>query len=211
MAGWGARDAEGKHLTTVILLLAVLAGLSVGLVRAWLAGERYQPGPLRHIWLVIAAFLPQILAFYLPVTRVIFPDWLAEACLVSSLVGLMAFTWINRKHRELWVVGGGLTANLLVIVANGGLMPITQAFVAALYPGVTLDAELVGSRLGWSKNIVLPGVGTHFAYLSDCILLPAWVPWRYAFSLGDVLIAIGAFWLLWSGSNTQPMALKDRA
>jgi len=183
----------------VILLLAILVGLLAGLVRAYLAGHRYQPAPLGHIWLVLAAFLPQILAFYLPATREAIPLWLAGACLVSSQAGLLVFMWLNRKHMELWVIGGGLAANLLVIVANGGLMPITPASVAVLYPGITFDEGLIGSRLGWSKNIVLPAAGTHLAFLSDCILLPGWIPWRYAFSLGDVLIAVGVFWLLWSG------------
>lgn len=183
----------------MILLLAILAGLSAGLVRAYLAGRSYRPAALRHIWLVMAAFLPQILAFYLPATREAIPPWLAGTCLVSSQAGLLAFVWLNRKHKELWVAGGGLAANLLVIAANGGLMPITMASVAALYPSLSLDAGLVGSRLGWSKNIILTEAGTNLAFLSDCILLPGWIPWRYAFSVGDVLIAAGAFWLLWSG------------
>lgn len=183
----------------MILLLAILAGLSAGLVRAYLAGRSYRPAAIGHIWLVMAAFLPQILAFYLPATREVIPPWLAGACLVSSLVGLLGFVWLNRKHMELWVIGGGLVANLLVIATNKGLMPITPASVAVLYPGITLDEGMIGSRLGWSKNIVLPGAGTHLAFLSDCLLLPGWIPWRYAFSLGDVLIAAGVFWLLWRG------------
>ena len=173
------------------------------MVRAYLAGRSYRPAALGHIWLVMAAFLPQILAFYLPATRETIPPWLAEVCLVCSQAGLLTFVWLNRKHKELWVAGGGLTANLLVISANKGLMPITPASVAALYSGMTLDEGMVGSRLGWSKNIVLPGAGTHLAFLSDCILLPGWSPWKYAFSLGDVLIAIGVFWLLWSGSDKR--------
>ena len=127
------------------------------------------------------------------------PDWLASACLVSSLVGLLAFIWLNRKQPGMWVLGLGLAMNLLVIAANGGLMPISPTTVAELYPSLPQEAGLVDNRLGWSKNIVLSAAGTHFAYLSDCILIPAWVPWRYAFSLGDILIAMGVFWLLWAG------------
>jgi hypothetical protein len=112
---------------------------------------------------------------------------------------LLAFVWLNRKQPGLWVLGLGLVANLLVIVANGGLMPITPDTVATLYPGLSLDNALVGSRLGWSKNIVLPEIATNFSFLSDCITLPTWFPWQYAFSPGDVLIATGVFWLLWTG------------
>jgi len=190
----------------VILLLAILAGLLAGPVRVYFSGERYQPAPLKHTWLAIAAVLPQIMAFYLPATREVIPTYLASACLVSSQIGLMGFVWLNRRHKELWVVGGGLAANLLVIAANGGLMPITPASVAALYPGITFGGGLVGSQLGWSKNIVLQGAGTHFAFLSDCILLPGWIPWKYAFSAGDLLIALGVFWLLCNGDARRKSA-----
>jgi hypothetical protein len=153
--------------------------------------------------LVIAAFLPQILAFYLPATRAIIPGWLVNACLVSSLIGLLIFVWLNRTHHELWVAGLGISANLLVIIANGGLMPITMATVAALYPEAGLGSIFLGSRLGWSKNIVLSNETMHFGFLSDCLLMPDWIPWRYAFSLGDVLIAAGVFWLLWNGGASR--------
>jgi hypothetical protein len=188
----------------VILLLAILAGVLVGLVRAKHSHQIYQPIPLKHFWLLIAAFLPQVLAFYLPITREVIPEWLAKAYLVSSQVGLLVFVWLNRKLPGMWILGIGLATNLLVIAANGGLMPISSTTVAELYPHLSKEAGLVGSRLGWSKNIVLPASGTHFAFFSDCILLPLrWIPWRYAFSLGDVLISMGVFWLLWAGGSKR--------
>jgi len=80
-------------------------------------------------------------------------------------------------------------------------MPITPAVVAVLYPGLMPGDSLVGGRLGWSKNIVLSETSTNFSSLSDCITLPAWFPWQFAFSPGDILIAVGVFWLLWAGGS----------
>jgi hypothetical protein len=187
----------------VILIFAVIVGLAAGLVRAALAGRRYRPVHLAHFWIVISVFIPQIIAFYLPFTREIIPLELAEICLSVSLVGLLLFVWLNRKYVELWVVGIGLVANLFVIAANGGLMPITPSSVLAIYPWINLDQALLGSRLGWSKNIILNTANTRFAFLSDCVLLPRWVPWKFAFSPGDVLIAVGVFWLLWNCANER--------
>ena len=183
----------------MILTIAVLTGLAAGMLRAYLGRRSYRPAELRHLWLVILAILPQVLAFYWPATRGAFPGWLSGVCLVSSLIGLLAFVWLNRQHKELWLAGLGLAANLVVIVANGGWMPISPATAAALYPGAGVGYGLLGSRLGWSKNIVLAKGSMQLGFLSDCLLVPGWVPWKYAFSVGDVLIAIGVFWLLWRG------------
>jgi hypothetical protein len=190
----------------VVLVVGVLVGWVAGAIRAYLSKRRYRPAILHHIWLVIVSLLPQVLAFYLPAMRAIIPGWLASVGLVSSLIGLLIFVWLNRAYHELWVAGLGLSANLLVIIANGGLMPITVATAAALYPGAGPGSIFVGSRLGWSKNIVLTNEAMHFGFLSDCLLMPGWIPWRYAFSLGDVLIAAGVFWLLWNGGARQEPA-----
>jgi len=194
----------------MILLFAILAGISAGFLRAFLSGNRYRPAHLSHSWLVIAAFLPQVLAFYFPLTRAAIPAWLASLCLVSSQIGLLVFVWLNRKLPGLWIFGIGLAANLLVIVANGGLVPLAPATVAGVYPDLNPDEGSVGSRLGWSKNIVLPGSDTKFSFLSDCIRLPVWLPWQYAISPGDVLIAIGIFWLLWAGGAMLVISEKAR-
>jgi hypothetical protein len=182
----------------VILILAVIAGLAAGLAMVRLTNRVYRPIRLAQLWVIVVAFIPQIFAFYLPFTRDIIPQKLAEVCLLSSLAGLLIFIWLNRKYKELWVAGVGLAANLLVITANGGLMPITSVSVGAIYPWISAEQALVGNRLGWSKDIILHSADTRFALLSDCILLPRWFPWKFAFSLGDVLIAIGVFWLLWN-------------
>ncbi|MEJ2558370.1 MAG: DUF5317 family protein, partial [Anaerolineae bacterium] len=49
---------------------------------------------------------------------------------------------------------------------------------------------------GW--NIVLPVTATRLWWLSDQLLTPVWLLTRKALSVGDVLIASGAFWLLWA-------------
>jgi hypothetical protein len=181
----------------VILLLAIVAGLLAGLARAWHGGRRLASPSLRLVWLVLVAFAPQWLTFYLPATRQLVSDDLAAAILVSSQVVLLAFAWFNRHQPGFWALGLGLALNLLVIGLNGGLMPISPETLSRLVPNALPDAWQISHRLGSGKDVVLPLAATQLWWLGDRFLLPRWFPYRVAFSLGDVFIAGGAFWFLW--------------
>jgi len=109
-------------------------------------------------------------------------------------------------------MGIGLALNLLVITLNGGLMPIDPETVMQLAPGAPANGWQIGQRLGTTKDIVLPDAATHLCWLADRFTLsvPMPHPWRVVFSLGDVLIAIGAFSLLWA-LGREPSARKTLA
>jgi hypothetical protein len=188
----------------VILVFAVIAGLVAGQVRAWIGNRPLNPPQLRLAWLVPVALIPQILAFYWPPTRLV-PDGLAAIALVSSQVALLCFVWSNRGQSLFWLLGIGLGTNLLVILANGGLMPISPETIRQLAPDLPPESWQIGSRLGSTKDIVLPAADTRLWWLSDRFRTPAWFPYPFAFSLGDMLIALGASWLLWkAGGPVQP-------
>jgi hypothetical protein len=180
----------------MILLLAVAAGLVAGLARAWYGRHRLRSPNLRLIWLVPIAFLPRWLAFSLPTTRKLIGDNSAAAALVGSQVLLLIFAWLNRSQPGFWALGLGLALNLLVITLNGGLMPVSPELVARLLPDAPPGTWQVGERLGW--NVVLSTTNTRLWWLSDHLVTPTWFPFQKALSLGDVLVAGGAFWLLWS-------------
>jgi len=180
----------------LLLLVAVGAGLLAGLVRARAAGRHLEPPHLRLAWLVPVAFLPQWLAFHWAVTRGWVGDGLAAAALVGSQALLLLFVGLNWSQPGFWILGLGLALNLLVIVLNGGLMPVSPETLAQLLRDGAPRTWQVGDRLGWST--VLPVDATRLWWLSDQILLPDWFPYRKAFSVGDILVAAGAFWLLWT-------------
>lgn len=112
----------------MILLTAVASGLHAGLLRALVRGRRLTSLNLRLLWLVVIAFIPQLLAFNLPSTRARLPDQAASAALILSQVMLLVFVWANRRQPGFWALGVGLALNLLVIAANGGWMPISPDY-----------------------------------------------------------------------------------
>jgi hypothetical protein len=187
----------------MVLLLALVAGLAAGLVRALWKKRAYQAIPLKYWWLVLVAYLPQLIAFQWKVTRSSFPDSWAPVVLVSSQVILLIFVAINYRERRIWILGIGFFLNFLVIVLNGGLMPIQPETVQLLIPHAPAGSWQIGSRLGIGKDIVLLASSTRLWFLSDRFLLPSWIPLQVAFSLGDIFIALGTFWLLWSLGGSQ--------
>ena len=196
----------------MILLWAVLAGLIAGLGRALLFKRTIHLPELRSLWLVPVAFLPQFVSFYLPATRVLVSDHIAAASLICSQVLLLLFIAKNTKHRNLWLLGIGLSLNFIVIILNGGLMPISPETVSELAGSVVTNSWETGQRLWQTKDIVLSRDVTVLPFLSDQFLLPSWMPTQVAFSVGDIFIAVGVFILFWASSedpdSVQPKRKK---
>jgi hypothetical protein len=181
----------------MILLLAVAAGLVVIGVRAYQRGTPLALPTLQGAWLVPVAFAPQWLVF-------------SPGVLVLSQTLLLLFAWRNRRQAGFWGLGIGLALNLLVIVLNGGLMAVSPHTAVQLVPGSSLDSWTAGEPFGSNKSVILPVEQTRLWWLSDHLLLPAWVPYRAALSIGDFLIAAGAFWLLWTLGPSSPSNKDQR-
>ena len=189
----------------MILLAALVLGLAVGLGMARLHGQPYQLPDLRHLWLVFLAFLPQFAILYIPALREQVPDRWAGIFLTASQVFLLGFAWLNRKLPGMMVLLVGAALNFLVMTANGGFMPINPQTASRLVPQEVLEEIPIGSRFGL-KDILLDPQDTRFEILADRFLPPAWSSYQVAFSLGDVFLAVGVFWLLIqpSKNSTEP-------
>ena len=179
----------------MILLPAVGLGLAVGLGTARLRGQPFQPPDLRYLWLIFLAFLPQFAILYIPALRPQVPDLWAGIFLTASQALLLGFAWLNRKHPGMLVLLVGAAFNFLVMTANGGFMPINPQTASRLVPQEILEGIPVGSRFGL-KDILLKPQDTRFEILADRFLPPEWSAYQVAFSLGDVFLAVGVFWLL---------------
>ena len=172
-----------------MLFLAIVA-LSLLTVR--LAGGTFtalSQLPLRGTWLVVAALLTQILTISVLVHP---PHWLAACLHVVSYLLAAAFLWQNRHLRGLPVaaLGGGL--NLLAILANAGRMPAS--------PDALRSAGIVASEDHFANSTAVPD--PELPWLGDVFAVPEVVgPLANVFSIGDVILVLGAVWLVHAGAG----------
>lgn len=105
-----------------------------------------------------------------------------------SLVLLLTFALLNRRHIGFLIAALGISLNLLPVLANGGLMPVSPANMEKSGHGEELADLELGDAVPFSKNVLLEEDDTHLQFLSDRF---AWdSPGLFSvFSIGDVIIA----------------------
>lgn len=187
----------------MILLVGVVAGALFGTIRAKIYKLPYKAVEINHIWLVLAAYLPQFFAFNLRATRRLITDQWISIMLILSQVLLLIFIWINRKIPGGWLMGLGLALNFLVIILNGGMMPLTPENAQYLLPKGSSITFTLGERVGATKDILLEKMDTTLWFLGDIFQMPKWLNYAVVFSLGDILLSVGAFWLFWDLGNPK--------
>jgi hypothetical protein len=192
----------------MVLLIAVLLGLASGYLRARIGGRLFQSVHIQAIGLVFLAYLPQFFAFQLPTTRAIIPDSWIPFILVGSQILLLAFAWLNRRLPGFSMLGLGLLANFTAIVLNGGMMPLLPEVARELTLPGSESMLIEGQRVGWGKDILLAREYTRLWFLGDIFLLPAFLNYPLAFSIGDILISTGAFWLFWQLGGPRQFSLE---
>lgn len=115
---------------------------------------------------------------------------------VASTVVVLSAVVRNVRQPWFWMVALGAGLNLLVIVANGGVMPVDPAALVA--------AGLAHPAGGAFSNTVVLSEAP-FGLLGDRWATPSWVPFANVVSIGDLLIGLGAAaWLattMWRGPS----------
>lgn len=178
----------------MVLLAGVVLGLLIGLGWAGKNRVRYEAPVLLHLWLAPAAFILQ--------------GWEQSRSIpfIASQLLFLVFAFLNRSHLGMKILLIGAALNFMVMAANGGFMPISFETADRLTQQDLLDYP-AGTLFG-AKDILLPPEETRFEWLADRFLPPAWLPYQFAFSLGDIFIAAGAFWLLAKQPNPPAQGVQ---
>lgn len=182
-------------MLTFAITMGIVCGLARGGTLPTLAAR-----PWRFIWLAGVAFALQ--AFAVWGVGANGPTPVASTLHVVSYLLLGIIVAANWRIPGMTIVGAGLLLNFLVIVANGGYMPITPEALMA-HGEEQLAAVAPGGTVVGSKDIVLEHGQAQLWILSDVITtrLPFW---QRSFSVGDVVLALGLFYLVQAGMRSRP-------
>jgi hypothetical protein len=164
----------------MVLLLAVLVGVAVGLALGGSLG-RLADLQLRAPALFAIAIALQVVAYPKGMLPFAVSDRIATALWLASYVLLIAIALLNRRLAGFRAAAAGMLANLVAVIANGGHMPAL--------PSAMADA---GVRYDGVQDNSIAASAPHLAWLVDRWGAPAWVPLANVYSVGDVLLALGA-------------------
>jgi hypothetical protein len=162
----------------VVFLDFVVLGLLVGLLLGG-SPRRLADLRVRFLWLAYVAIALQVAAFPSGVLPWLMPEAAASALWLASYVALGALIVANRRISGLAMIGIGQACNLVAILANHGLMPVTRG---ALH-GAGLSYQL--------RNNSVAVVHPHLSWLVDRWAVPSWLPLGNVYSVGDVAIGVG--------------------
>lgn len=166
----------------MLLLYFVVAGLLIGRIGG---GRLSGITGIQFRWwaLALAGLAFQALLFAAPVASRVGDA--GPALYVVSTLAVLAALLRNLALPGFVVIAFGAFLNLVVIVANGGGMPSPPDVWLALNDVANLPTTDF-------SNAVLAGPDTRLAFLGDIFVLPRPLPLANVFSIGDVLIGLGA-------------------
>lgn len=160
----------------MFLFYALPIGLLLGLL---LGGRPSGLAKLKFRWgmLAVAGFALQVVLFSGPVSERIGdagpPLYVASTGLV--FIAVLA----NLRTPGMALVAIGAASNLAAIIANGGYMPASHSAAAVGPDGIVVYSN--------TRVIASPAL----EFLTDVIVLPAWLPFTNIASIGDLLIGAG--------------------
>lgn len=182
------------------MILAVALSTVFGVLRG---GRLANLGSVswRHPYLIIVGLVLQI-AIFSPWWPEIFDGPPTAILYLDALALLLLAAILNSHHPGIKFLGVGLALNLLAIASNGGWMPVRLAAVhqAGLAP-IAAALEVTGHY----RHLIPLEPGMVLWFLTDVLPVPGPGPQANVYSLGDLLVAAGAFWFV-QKTLTEPLA-----
>ena len=172
------------------LALPVLAAVALGLVLGGRLGNLARI-ELRSTWLFFAAIGLQLVAFPVDAAPWRTSETLASVLWVISYGLLVVAAVLNRRITGVPIVATGMALNLAAILANRGTMPVR---LSAMHDAGRIDAVQANSTA--MSDPSLP-------WLVDRWAAPDWIPLANVFSVGDVVIAVGAVVIVLAGMGVR--------
>jgi len=182
-----------------MLFSILIAACAIGLIRG---GKLSNIAKIKihYPWLIFSSVMVEFgLLFLMRKTSFITQNMVWGAVFVQYLL-LFIFLWFNRQLPYTWLTGLGSLLNFLVIMANKGSMPLSEAAMTMNVNSRNLEHLASGRMLTY--HIV--NENTLLTFLGDVIYLPA--PFKAFLSIGDFVLFAGILLVIQSIIAGRDMA-----
>ena len=175
----------------MLYVYIIIISIIIGLLRNGKLSSLSQIS-LKRIELIVLACLIQAGLIFLGPKKVKFVLDYSSYMIIFSYIVLLLAVWYNKKLKGMKIIALGIIFNFIVIVVNGGHMPV---LLSSLYKAGLNDFALV-LKEGTYVTHTLITEKTLFRFLADVIPLSPPFPDPSVVSAGDFLMFYGVFSLI---------------
>ena len=175
----------------MLYVYIIIISIIIGLLRNGKLSSLSQIS-LKRIELIVLACIIQAGLIFLGSKKVKFVLDYSSYMIIFSYIVLLLAVWYNKKLKGINFIALGIIFNFIVIVANGGHMPV---LLSSLYKAGLNDFALV-LKEGTYVTHTLITEKTLFRFLADVIPLSPPFPDPSVVSVGDFLMFYGVFSLI---------------
>ena len=175
----------------MLYVYIIIISIIIGLLRNGKLSSLSQIS-LRRVELIVLACLIQGGLIFLGSKKVKFVLDYSSYMIIFSYIVLLLAVWYNEKLKGMKIIALGIVFNIIVIVANGGHMPV---LLSSLYKAGLNDFALV-LKEGTYVTHTLITEKTLFGFLADVIPLSPPFPDPSVVSVGDFFMFYGVFNLI---------------
>jgi len=171
-----------------VLVESMGSGLLVGKARGG-KFSNISSGEIRGWYFIGSSFLVEFSAVHFASKGVkLVVDGIPFIHLLSYIL-LFIGLFMNCDKYPFWIITAGVFLNFVVIMANGGQMPISMEALKSLEL-IDKAAAIVNDEI---VTHTLLTDSTKFKFLADILVMPKFYPRPKVYSIGDLLMAIGVF------------------
>lgn len=186
----------------MLMLLVILMFLGAALARGG-SIENIADVSFRWKRLAVAGLVLQLLIFTPFRDQPIITSAIPHLYVLSMAI-LAVWVFANWQIPGIVWMAAGLLMNMAAIAANGGYMPLNPEF--ARIAGQTRLAEAGNSVV--TNNSIALSEGVRLWILTDILPVPAIIPFANIYSIGDLLLTLGAGIFLYKTVRPDPVIAR---
>jgi len=189
----------------MLYVYIIIISIIIGLLRNGKLSSLSQISLMR-IELIVLACLIQGGIIFLGSKKIKFILDYSAYMIIFSYVMLLLAVWHNKKLKGMKIISLGIVFNFIVIVANGGHMPV---LLSGLYKAGLNDFALVLKEGSYVTHTLITET-TLFRFLADVIPLSPPFPDPSVVSAGDFLMFYGVFSLIQNAMLKKEQFFDDK-